>query len=329
MEKIIKNLNTKKATGWDNIPAKVIVAASESLAAPFSRLYNMCLDSASFPSDAKRAEVIPVYKKDNALEKKNYRPVSILPASSKILEKAIEQDLTKNWLPKVYHKALAAFRPGYSCQQLLLSLCDNWRSIRESKKQAGLLLIDLSKAFDSLPHSLLILTLHAYRITTSTLHLLADYVSQRYQSMKVSSTTSKWKLLNKGIPQGSILGPVMFNLFINDIFSTVQNGSLYNYADDNSILVSGTNKEDIIAQIKENANIIINWCAKNQMEANPGKFQVMISEENTPITINITETTQIESENQVKLLGEPFYMLDFAVTKLARKSKGVNKFDNF
>ena len=108
VDKIIQGLNPKKATGMDNIPAKALIAAHDELAAPFARLFNKCIQTSSFPSDAKRAEIIPIYKKNDSLEKKNHRPVSILTSSSKILENIMDYQL-KDWLNEVYNIYLAAF----------------------------------------------------------------------------------------------------------------------------------------------------------------------------------------------------------------------------
>ena len=129
----------------------------------------MCIKTSTFPSDAKRAEVIPIYKKESALERKNHRPVSILTTSSKILEKTLESDLNDNWLTSVYHDSLAAFRKGYNCQHVLLALCDKWRQVKEEQRMPGVLLADLSKAFDSLPFSLVIAKLQVMAWTKTLL----------------------------------------------------------------------------------------------------------------------------------------------------------------
>ena len=303
VSKTLKNLNVKKATGVDNIPAKALVAANDILAAPFTRLYNLCLATSKYPEGAKAAEIVPIYKKDNALLQKNHRPVSILTSSSKVLEKLLEQDLTNNCLHYIYNDYLAAFRRNYSCQHVLLELCDNWRMLKEQGAIPGILLADLSKAFDCLPHSLIITKLQAYGFSKPASTLLADYLSNRPQRVKTGGVTSDWNTILKGVPQGSIMGPIIFNLFMNDIFCTGFNGSLFNYADDNTVLVHGSSHEETSDKLALAAQDIINWCKINQMEANPAKFQAMISNETETREIRITDSTVINTEPSVKLLG--------------------------
>jgi retron-type reverse transcriptase len=301
-EKIIKGLNPKKATGMDNIPAKALIAAHDILAAPFARLYNKCISSSSFPSEAKRAEIIPIYKKNDSLEKKNHRPVSILTSSSKILESIMDRQL-KSWLEEIYDTYLAAFRAGYSCQNVLLALCEKWKKAKEINQIPGILLVDLSKAFDCLPHALITAKLQAYGMDLDSVTLLADYLSNRHQRVKINGTTSMWTRILKGVPQGSILGPTIFNLFINDIFCEFDPGCLFNYADDNTIFAADKTLEGVHSKLSENSQSIINWCKTNEMEANPSKFQSMIaSHSGTTITVDSECDINITCESSVKLL---------------------------
>ena len=299
---IIQDLNTKKATGFDNILAKALKVASDLLAHQFCNLFNKCVDSGKFPDGAKAAEVIPIYKKSNALERKNHRPVSILTSSSKILEKLIESQLAHDFIPHVYNDCLSAFRAGYSCQHVLLHLCDTWRDALESRKLVGILLLDLSKAFDCLPFSLIVAKLKAYGASPAAIRLLTDYLTNRRQRVKVAGAVSSWNAILKGVPQGSILGPVIFNIFMNDVFCAIKDGFLFNYADDNTVLVTAKTKYELTNKLTESGNRLITWCSDNQMEANTSKFQFMISNEATTSDLSFGGST-IHSEQSVRLLG--------------------------
>ena len=134
--------------------------------------------------------------------------------------------------------------------------------------------------------------------------LLTDYLSDRCQRVRVNNITSNWRDIPSGVPQGSILGPTVFNLFMNDVFyhMSSENHFLYNYADDNSILVKGRSYDQVVSHLQNSASEIINWCSLNQMEANPSKFQILISGSyNKDIKVN--EEVTITSEQSVKLLG--------------------------
>jgi len=297
----MKKLNIKKATGYDQIPAKALVAGYDLLAPSFMRLFNKCVDMASFPSDAKLAEVSPIYKKNNALEKKNHRPVSILTSSSKVLERLMDDQMNQNWLPSIFDDYLAAFRPRYGCQHVLLGLCDDWRYAREHRQIPAILLVDLSKAFDCLPHSLVVAKANAYGMDKHSSTFLADYLSQRHQRVKLGGQVSSWITIPKGVPQGSIIGPTVFNIFINDVFSAIHQGKLYNYADDNTILVQAPTTEEVMHKICDSATDVLSWCNRNQMEANASKFQVMLPDgHGREITI---DNNSIVCEDSVKLLG--------------------------
>jgi hypothetical protein len=144
----------------------------------------------------------------------------------------------------------------------------------------------------------------SYGASAEVVTLIADYLSFRKQRVKVGSTHSDWNDIVKGVPQGSILGPLIFNIFINDIFHTVNvhGGSLFNYADDNTVLFTGNDLNQLSSLINVTASDLINWCKINQMEANPSKFQILIANEQNSIDFTLNDTT-VQSSPSVKLLG--------------------------
>ena len=165
--------------------------------------------------------------------------------------------------------------------------------------------MDLSKAFDCLPHGLLISKLHAYGLSIPACDLIASYLSDRYQRVKLADSRSDWKLLTKGVPQGSILGPLFFNVFMNDLFYFIEQCLLYNYADDNSLKKSAYTIEQVLRGLSNDISITITWFGDNGMQANPTKFQFQVYSSNDigPISITIDENTTLQSEQAVKVLG--------------------------
>ena len=161
------------------------------------------------------------------LLKGNYRPVSILPTISKNFERAIDEQLV-TFFDLHFNLYLSAFRSGYSCQDTLIRIIEDWKNLLDNNQYVTAILMDLSKAFDCLPHNLLLLKLENYGVSENSLKLLQSYLTGRKQCVKIGSVCSSFLDIYKGVPHRSILGPVMFNIFINDIFDFVKKGDLHN-----------------------------------------------------------------------------------------------------
>lgn len=302
--KKMRSINIRKATGYDNIPGKLIRIAHKELALPLTGLLNRCIGKNVFPSIMKNAEVSPVYKKLDNMRKNNYRPVSVLTTVSKLFE-SVMNDQLYNYFVELFDDLLSAFRKGYSCQSLLVRFVEDMKTSLDKGHTVGAVFMDLSKAFDCLPHGLLISKLSAYGLDLSACDLLASYLSDRKQRVKICNTRSDWVNLRKGVPQGSILGPLLFNIFMNDMFYFIEKCILYNYADDNSVSTCAPNLGDVICSLKLDCGNAIKWFKDNGMQANADKFQFMLVSPRITdaISINICENVTITSEPHVKVLG--------------------------
>ena len=257
-----------------------------------------------FPDIMKLADVSPNYKKSDNLVKGNYRPVSVLTTLSKLYESAMNDQLLC-YFASIFNDLLNAFRKGHSCQTLLVKCIEDWKSALDANKYVGVLFTDLSKAFDCLPHGLLLAKLRAYGLNTPACNLIASYLSNRKQRVKIGNARSKWIRLSKGVPQGSILGPLLFNVFINDMHMFIKECTLYNYADDNSLSCTSPMIDHVISNLQLDGNRAIKWFTDNGMQANPDKFQFMIisSDDNSTRSLTLNENTVIVSEKHVKVLG--------------------------
>ena len=267
-------------------------------------MFNKCIITSEFPKQLKKTNVSPLFKKDNPLVKKNYRPVSILTSISKTFEKLLAFQL-EQFQDTIYHPYTSAFRRGHSCQSVLLKLTEDWRSALDNNQYVGTVPMDLSKAFDSMPIPLLISKLNAYGMHVDATTLLTSYLTERTQRVKILDTFSGWLETKKGVPQGSVLGPSLFNIFINDIYGFINKASLFNYADDNTLAFTSSNLDEIKTVLTNETQTAIEWFKLNMMEANPDKFQVMLlskKETNSSFHLDVNGSTLI-GESNVKLLG--------------------------
>ena len=303
INKLLSKLDISKSTGCDNLSPK-IVKLSSSIIEPFiTNMVNDMFTLKSFPNQLKCAEIQPLHKKGSTLEMANYRPVSILTTLSKIFEKEINNQL-RPLSDKVFTDTLSAYRSNYSTQHVILQVTEAIKGSLDKKLCSGAVLTDLSKAFDCLPHDLIIAKLYAYNFSIDALVLISSYLRGRQQRVKIGNQRSDWSNLKKGVPQGSILGPVLFNFFVNDLLLPTSEYTIANYADDTTILVSSLTNELLLNKLSTATSIVIKWFQENGMKANPSKFQFIVFGKNNNIgTLTVNDTTEIIPSQDVKLLG--------------------------
>ena len=180
-----------------------------------TKIINNCFDNNSFPSKLKLAEVCPIFKKNDCLDKENYRPVSVLPIVAKVFERIIYHQI-EQFMKNKLSDQLTGFRKGYSTQKCLVSMIEIWKNIIDKGGYISAIFMDLSKAFDTLNHDLLIAKLGAYGFGTDALRYMRSYLTNRHQRVRINSSYSSWGTITTGVPQGSNLGPLIFKININD-----------------------------------------------------------------------------------------------------------------
>ena len=202
------------------------------------------------------------------------------------------------------NKLLCGFRKTHSTQHALFKLLQRWQNELDNSGLVGTILLDLSKACDCLPHDLPIAKLEAYGLSKSSISLLLGYLISRKQRVKIGSSYSIWNEIKRGVLQGSILGPLLFNAFINDIFMFIEKTEISNFADDNAIYDCGEDLSNILENLKHDLKILLKWFRINSLQANPGKLQLMILEKKKRNSVKlIINTTEIKESRKVVLLG--------------------------
>ena len=266
MLKLVAMLDQNKATGLDDIPAYFIKSSIHSITPIILRICNMSIEHGIFPDMWKNARLIPIHKAETRTEQSNYRPISILPVLSKLLERHVANSYVKfltenNVLLSCQH----GFRPHHSCESTLILIYEHLLSNIEKGLINGVALVDFSKAFDLVDHSVLLRKLELYGITPLALKWFKSYLNERYQRVEIASFLSNPALIKSGVPQGSILGPILFLIFINDLPSYLGSSEPFLFADDTTMISSGVNTHDLSLCLKTDLSSVFCWTNHNNV----------------------------------------------------------------
>ena len=272
---ILKNLKPNKAMGPDNIHGKVLKNCSRTLAPALSILYKMSYSSGLLPSEWKLANVVPVHKKGSKTDVQNYRPISLTSLVVKVMERIIRDELMLKCGDLIDHRQ-HGFLPEKSCCTQLTQFCDSLSLSLNKNIKSDIVYFDFAKAFDSVNHDLILHKLkHTFRIDGIFLAFIKNYLSDRWQSVVVHGSTSSRLRVLSGVPQGSILGPSLFVLFINDISNGLSPGTnIMLYADDTKIWREMNCEEDYDT-IQRDINYLLDWAVRNKMKFHPAKCKVL------------------------------------------------------
>ena len=238
---------------------RMIKFCGNSICKPLSKTFNDCLKEGKFPSDWKKAHVVPVHKKGDKQCLKNYRPISLLPICSKIFERLIYNELFTFFTDNnLISPNQSGFRPGDSCVNQLIAITHEiYKSFDDGLEVRGVFL-DISKAFDKVWHEGLLLKLSLNGISGNLLKLLRDFLYCRKQRVVLNGQNSSWENVNAGVPQGSILGPLLFLIYINDLSNGVSSNCKL-FADDTSLFSVVNNIQSSAATLRNDLTVISNW----------------------------------------------------------------------
>ena len=214
----LQNLKVNKATGVDDINAKYLKLSTSVIAQPLATILNLTITSGIYPVDLKKGKGHAYFQKSEKQDINNYRSISVLPVITGIFERHISTCLI-NFLDahKLIYEQQSGFRCHHSCQTSLTKMVANWFTAMNNNEIVDTVLLDLSKAFDLVNHQILKQTLTAYKISHSSQRWFDSYVSNRYQQVQISGKLSESKEIKAGVLQGSVLGPLLFILYISDL----------------------------------------------------------------------------------------------------------------
>ena len=269
IQAVLEALDVTKATGSDGIPARLLKETAEVIAPSLCCLFNKSLNTGTLPDEWKLANVVPVHKKGNAEYTENYRPISLLPIVSKVLERCVLNNI-KCHLHQLVHSSQHGFFTGKSCTTNLIEALDNIGSLLDSGNQIDVIYLDMSKAFDKVNHELLLSKLSKLGFGGGLLQWFRSYLSNRRQRVTALGATSNTLPVTSGVPQGSILGPILFLLYVHDLPGLVKSSQVAMFADDTKIFKSIASINDT-KLLQQDLSNLESWSSTSGLPFNQSK----------------------------------------------------------
>jgi len=306
VKKLLNNLNPHKATGPDDVPARLLKEIAEEIAPVFTNLFQASLNQGKIPRNWKTANVIPAFKKGNKAKPENYRPISLTCITCKIMEHIISSNLmTHLERNHILTDAQFGFRKNRSCETQLINTVQNLAKLLDNRSQIDTVLLDFSKAFDKVPHHRLRYKLEYYGVSGSTLNWIVDFLYERTQKVVLEGSCSGTASVDSGVPQGSVLAPVLFLIDINDLPDYITNGSSTNLFADDSILYREIKSPQDAQLLQNDLENLMRWESDWLMEFHPQKCQILnITNKRTPIKYQYSiHGHNLETVDSAKYLG--------------------------
>ena len=274
----LSNLNINKSTGLDNIGPRILKLSANVLAPSLLFIVNKSLITGKFTCSWKEAKVKPLFKTGAKDDKNNYRPISILPTVSKLIEKWVESQFSK-YLNEynLLHQSQSGFRSKHSTESAIVRMIDSWLKAVNDGKLTGCVMVDFRKAFDLVDHKILLNKLKCYKCDVNCLSWFESYLSNRTQRVSLNNNLSTPASVKCGVPQGFILGPLLFLIFINDLPLVLQNYVVVDlFADDTTFYDFQLDTTQLETNLQHALNLLRIWCRQNGMVLNTDKTKVML-----------------------------------------------------
>ena len=275
--KVIKDINVSKSSGLDNISSFIVKEAFTALLTEVTFMYNLSIETSIFPCDWKRALVVPIPKAGNLTKVQNYRPISLLPLPGKILEKLVHGQLS-TYLESEFllSDKQHGFRKNHSTTHATAQFTNYVSKHMDSGVPTLAAYIDFKKAFDCVQHPVLLAKLAQFGLNRPGIEWVRSYLVGRKQKVFANNMYSSYQNVLQGVPQGSVLGPLFYIMYANDISKTVKNCEVALYADDTVLFTANRDFDVSINSLQEDINALAGWCCNNGIRANTEKTKVMV-----------------------------------------------------
>ena len=289
VRKLLEKLDTKKSTGLDNLPSRMLKIAAGVLAPSLAFLFNQSISSGIVPTEWKLARVTPIFKKGKRQDVNNYRPISIIPAVAKVFERIIYDQFFKYLNDNdLLVNCQSGFRSLHSTLTSLLEASNSWSVNIDNGLINGVICIDLKKAFDTIDHKILLRKLASYGIDHRALKWFDSYLSDRQQKCVVNGELSGARAVTCGVPQGSLIGPLLFLIYINDLPNCLSKALPRMYADDTSISIAASSLPELESALNTELTYLHEWLNVNKLSLNIAKTELMLIGSRQRLSANTT-----------------------------------------
>ena len=324
--KILSKLDESKSPGDDNMHPYFLKETAWEISRPLQLLFNQSTSLGKLPDDWKTARVTAIYKKGNRHVPSNYRPISLTSVICKTLENILRTKLMTFLIGnKLISDKQYGFLPGKSCALQLLNFLDDLTLANDQSKQITTIYLDFEKAFDKISHSALIFKLESMGVSNWLLAWVKDFLSDRTMYVTVGEGKSQKRKVTSGVPQGSVLGPVLFLCYINDLPENVVYSKTLLFADDTKIYIQINSPDDII-NLQADINNITKWCTKWQMQLNCNKCKVINFNNNNiqaDIILANTPLPVVNSEEDLGVIFDDTLTFESHINKILKKANSM------